>query len=260
MTEAVVQFGPANGLIGIVTQPDGGTRATFACLLINAGVIHRIGPHRLNVKIARALATIDVMSLRMDLSGLGDSAPARSDKDFWDQAVVDLQSAMDLMERVYGIRDFVVLGVCSGAVNGYWLAKADRRIVGLLMFDGFAYPTWRTALVRRWTRIRKLPWSSVLAGGYATGKRLVGRAVLGDGERQSASVTRHPSKEEFGATMQEFVERGVAVFLAYSHTVEQHNYAAQLSDTYPRRAFLRHIRYEYVPEIDAGISQSRDAA
>jgi pimeloyl-ACP methyl ester carboxylesterase len=254
MTETVVQFGPNQGLLGILTAPDDHGVGDLACLLINAGVIHRIGPHRLNVKIARTLAKKGVTSLRLDLSGLGDSEVAGGDNDFWDQAVIDLQAAMNLLERTQGIKRFVVLGICSGAVNGYWLTKADRRVTALLMFDGFAFPTWKTALIRRWTRFRKLPLGVVIGGAFARARQLVGRALSGGDHSSLRSVARHPSKEEFAATMQEFVDRGVAVCLAYSHTIEQHNYAAQLYDTYPTQPFVKRIRYEYVPDIDHALT------
>lgn len=251
MTETVARFGPANGLIGIVTAPDAPGGCDFACLLMNAGVIHRIGPHRLNVKIARALASDGITSVRMDLSGLGDSEIARTDKDFWEQAVVDLQAAMDYIQGACGIRKFVVLGICSGAVNGYSLAKIDPRVVGLLMFDGFAYPTWKTKVIRRWTRLRKLPFSTVVAGVVSTAKRWLGSlAGTGKSAAQASSPSFHPTKDEFASAMDAFVARGIAVFLAYSHTLEQHNFARQLYDTYPRRAFMKRVRYEYVPDID----------
>ena len=251
MKETFATFGATNGLVGIVTMPEGGSQAPFACLLMNAGVIHRIGPHRLNVKIARALAADGIPSVRIDLSGLGDSEIARTDRDFWDQAVVDLQGAMDYIERAHGIHKFVVLGICSGAVNGYALTKVDKRVIGLMMFDGFAYPTWKTKVIRRWTRLRKLPFSTVLAGVRLMAKQH-GRALLGHDNRLAgnSSVSYHPTKAEFAAAMEDFVSRGTAVFLAYSHTLEQHNFAGQLDHTYPGRDFVKRIRYEYVPEID----------
>ncbi len=55
MDDIPLQFGPDDRMLGIWT-PAQGDPAPVACLLFNAGVIHRIGPHRINVKAARALA------------------------------------------------------------------------------------------------------------------------------------------------------------------------------------------------------------
>jgi hypothetical protein len=41
--------------------------------MFNMGANHRIGPRRINVKLARVLAARGVSSLRFDLGGVGDS-------------------------------------------------------------------------------------------------------------------------------------------------------------------------------------------
>jgi hypothetical protein len=146
MNETVTQLGSDKRLVAILTPPTTLPAKPIACLLVNAGVVHRIGPHRLNVKLARLLAQQGISSLRLDLSGLGDSAPVSGRANFReDQPVGDLQSAMDYLEKEKGIDRFVVVGICSGAVNGYQLALADRRVIGLLMFDGFTSRRGRPA-------------------------------------------------------------------------------------------------------------------
>lgn len=255
MTETVTQFGPGGELLGIVTVPGGKARGGIACLLINAGIIHRVGPHRMNVKLARALAEIGVLSMRMDLSGLGDSAAARTGRDFWDQAVIDMQAGMDYLERAHGVTKFIVLGICSGAVNGYFLTKQDPRIVGLLMFDGFAYPTWKTAVIRRWTRLRRLPFATVMVSALAAGRGYASRAFAPDPRlSDDGAVQKYPTKDEFGTAMEELVARGVDVFLAYSHTLEHHNYDRQLGDSFPGHAFVSRIRYAYLPDVDHALT------
>ena len=44
-------------------------------VLLNAGIIHRIGPNRLYVQLARRLASRGHAVLRFDLAGIGDSEP-----------------------------------------------------------------------------------------------------------------------------------------------------------------------------------------
>ena len=75
--EKPVQFGPDGNLVGVMARPASGDVASTrpAVLFLNAGVIHRIGPHRLHVNLARYFAMRGVTSLRIDLSGIGDSRP-----------------------------------------------------------------------------------------------------------------------------------------------------------------------------------------
>jgi hypothetical protein len=71
MKEDVVQFGLEDRLVGVLTTPATALRNAPACLLMNAGVIHRIGPHRLNANISPALAAHAIATLHGDLSVLG---------------------------------------------------------------------------------------------------------------------------------------------------------------------------------------------
>ena len=56
MIEQTFRFGDNEGLIGTVTLPEDGRRADVAVLWLNSGVIPRVGPHRLHVRLARAVA------------------------------------------------------------------------------------------------------------------------------------------------------------------------------------------------------------
>ena len=123
--EQAVTFGPDATLIGVYNPA--AASADVCCLLINAGVLHRIGPHRLNVKIARSLAQGGVASLRFDLSGRGDSRATAGTNSYSEQAVHDLRAAMDFVQRNGGPRRFIVFGICSGAVNAFQIAVADPR-------------------------------------------------------------------------------------------------------------------------------------
>lgn len=166
MTESPILFGPERNLLGILTSPTQANPQAPACLLLNVGVTHRVGPRRLNVKLARQLAGMGVYSLRLDLSGIGDSAAAQSRASFREQSIQDLKSAMDLVEKETGIRRFAVLGICSGASNGYWLAQTDTRVVGLLMFDGFTFPTFKTQMLHDWVRLRTLHWKTEIGRAH----------------------------------------------------------------------------------------------
>lgn len=145
MKESVCQFGPKDKLFGILTHPDEGKAVAGApiAVVLNAGIVHRIGPFRLHVKLARQLAERGFTTLRMDLSGLGDSQ-ARSGKIESNQsrAVLDVADALDYLTEHTGTNQFVVLGLCSGAFNAHQVAVQDSRIVGSVFLDGIVFRTF----------------------------------------------------------------------------------------------------------------------
>jgi len=250
-TESVARFGEE--LLGIMTLPGRMAPGAPACLLLNTGIMNRVGPHRLNVKIARSLAAAGVPSLRMDLSGLGDSPAARTPLRADARAVQDLQAAMDHLQQTLGIDRFVVFGLCSGAINGYRLALADPRVTGLMMFDGFVYPTFRTALLRRWFRLRRMSWPERLRKVrdrllWRRG-RPAPRGLVGDGLLEFQF--QPPSRSEFAQAMDTLVRRGLSVFLFYSGSyADGHNYRGQLRDAFGKAMFLDHVRYDFMPDVD----------
>ena len=56
MIEQSLIFGPERHLVGTVTLPEQPVVGQVMLLLTNAGVIPRVGPHRVNVKLARHFA------------------------------------------------------------------------------------------------------------------------------------------------------------------------------------------------------------
>lgn len=249
--EHVVRFG--EDLVGIMTIPAQMAPGAPACLLLNTGVMNRIGPHRLNVKIARDLGAVGVPSLRLDLSGLGDSPAAKTPLPADAQAVADLQAAMDHVQQTLAIGRFVVFGLCSGAVNGYRLALADPRVRGLMMFDGFVFPTYKTALLRRWIRLRRMTWAERLRKVrdrlLLRSRRPAQRRLDGDGLLDVQFQT--PSREEFAQSLETLIGRGTDVFLFYSGSyADGHNYHGQLRDAFGDAMFLKHARYDYMADVD----------
>ena len=252
MIETPVVFGPEHTLVGVVTLPETHDRSTVAFLMLNAGLISRLGPHRVNVRIARALAEVGQASLRFDLSGLGDSRAATTGADFQVQAVRDICSAMDFLEQAYGMQRFALIGICSGAVNAHAAALADRRVVGALMIDGHTYATRWTVPVRRWKRFRAASWREVAA---KLRRRWSGGAPAGtvaDGDGDPVVLTpATPPRAEFARQMQALVDRGVAIFFMYSGSwFEAYSYGDQFRHAFRGEKFLDAVRCDYRPDID----------
>jgi pimeloyl-ACP methyl ester carboxylesterase len=159
--ERVHTFGPKNTLVGVVTLPTSDKKddseARPFIILLNAGLMHRAGPFRLSVHLARQIAERGFRVLRFDQTGLGDSAPNPERVPLSEQIVDDAREAMKFLSENYAAKNFVFGGLCSGAVNAHRIALADDRVVGMWMLDGYAYPTRtyykHTAI--RWIRKRQ---------------------------------------------------------------------------------------------------------
>ena len=170
--ESAIQFGDQIKLTGILTEPETRHVGAPVVILINAGIVHRVGPFRLHVNVARLLAKHGFASLRMDLSGLGDSQ-GRTGKLNKDERVRrDIAEAMEFLAAAGLGNSFVVLGLCSGAYHAHKIAVADPRVVGAIFLDGIVFRTmgyfwrhrvgrlfrarfWRNALKRRWLSLRR---------------------------------------------------------------------------------------------------------
>jgi hypothetical protein len=248
--EAAHSFGPGSGLIGIFTPASQST--DLCCLFMNAGIIHRIGPHRLNVKMARALSTASVASFRIDLAGRGDSRAATGATSYVQQGVQDTQAAMDFMSSQYGMRRFLIFGICSGAVNAFRSALADPRVVGIFMVDGYWYRTAWTEYVRLWKRFRALSLRSVLR---AVRRRLQGRpgttASKARGEIFNVQESNNPPREQFAREMNQLVGRGVDTFYLFTNSVtDLVSYSGQLAHAFRGEAFVPRMHCEQRLDID----------
>src|SRR5574339_577479 len=102
-------FGERRQLVGTVSLPDRVDRDPIAVLLPNTGLEHRVGPNRLHVYLARALADAGFPTVRLDLSGMGDSTSSDTA-----DPLRDLGAAMDALESQGIAGRFAALGLCSG--------------------------------------------------------------------------------------------------------------------------------------------------
>ncbi|MCH8150365.1 MAG: alpha/beta fold hydrolase, partial [Planctomycetes bacterium] len=137
MSDHVALFGDRNALVGIRSDPvDVSGPDRPAVVLLNAGLVHRVGPNRVHVKLSRRLAAAGHVVLRFDLSGLGDS-PTRTDAvPFAEYAIQETRQALDYLEDTSKMRRIVLIGICSGADVAFSTAAVDSRVVGVVMING----------------------------------------------------------------------------------------------------------------------------
>ena len=115
--ERAMTMGP-HDLFGILTEPAITSEAP-AIVLLNAGLLHHVGPARLWVDLARTWAAHGFRVLRIDLSGIGDSGARPGQPthlSYPPEALEDIALAVETVSP--GDPTNVILGgLCAGAYH-----------------------------------------------------------------------------------------------------------------------------------------------
>jgi alpha-beta hydrolase superfamily lysophospholipase len=137
--EQPLRFGADARLFGLLTEPrEVPSRRRPAVLLLNAGSVHRIGPNRMYVTMARSWAALGFSVFRLDIAGIGDSAssdPALENQTYSKHAVRCVKEAMALLAARRGVERFVLVGLCSGAYVAFHASLGDPKVAGALMIN-----------------------------------------------------------------------------------------------------------------------------
>ncbi len=100
----------------------GGGHGQPPIVFLNSGADDHIGPGRLYVKLARALARVGYASVRIDLAGLGDSAVAGVEDEnapFPGSALDDVAAVFAAVRTHFDAPALRVVGLCSGATHAF---------------------------------------------------------------------------------------------------------------------------------------------
>lgn len=243
-----------HGKLGIVTRPaGGGQRDGTAVLILNTGIIHRVGHNRMYVTFSRQLARAGLTALRFDLSGIGDSERRMGDLSQLESALADIRDAVDWLETNSRIRRVVLVGICSGANLALLYGGRDKRVVGAAIIDPAIPPTLKYYLReflryghRRayWGVVRRR-WIVAAAARYAR----VSGAMSGEvvHTRLADKKTRRFIEEAY----QRAVERGLKLLTILTDgQPRQHNYRRQIFDAFPRVKFGNLLTVDYFANAD----------
>lgn len=133
MNERAFRYGENNRGFGMTTLPDSIDKAPVVVIL-NAGLLHRAEPFRLGVQAARKLATSGYISIRVDLSGKGDT-PLREGLSNRESVALDWKWISESIDRQFGERTILIMGLCSGADNAIKLTANSDNVKGLILLD-----------------------------------------------------------------------------------------------------------------------------
>lgn len=242
--EQAVTFGKSNPLVGILTQPDELVSIKeVGVICLNAGLLHRVGPFRMNVELANFLAEQGYKTLRFDCSSVGDSGTSTGGLDYLENVTQDIKQAVDLMTSRTGLHKFVVFGLCTGADNAHRAMVNEERLVGGIFLDGYSYPSLKFR-INRYLPVFLSPPRLVGAISRAvkslTGK-VFGMPMTGTADDVDAMFTwQLPSKKKAENEIKALIDRGSKLFYIFTGGAQSvYNYEDQFFDSMP---FLKQHR------------------
>ncbi len=171
-----VQFG--DGLFAMRCRPSAEASEAPVVLLINMGADAHSGYGRQTTTLARTLAENGVVSLRMDLRGIGDSTDRPDGRlPFYHlSAVEDIRAAIDVLTQG-DARPVIAVGTCNGAYLAFHAICQDQRIAAAVLanlhcFDwelnhaGETYTVTQVRHVRAYAAmlLKAATWRRILGG------------------------------------------------------------------------------------------------
>lgn len=197
--ETAVRFGPDDSLAGILCMPADGKPVRLAALILNTGAHPHTGHSRLAVTFARRLARRGIATLRMDASGIGDSALSTGESThvYSQRNLEDARTGLRWLHEHAGV-GVLLIGLCSGAFVAAQISQEPALrglvLVNLQRFvwqEGTPLKVVQTTTKRTtefyMTNIRSLGvWSRLLRGQIDV--RGISRALAGRAARRIRSA------------------------------------------------------------------------
>jgi pimeloyl-ACP methyl ester carboxylesterase len=247
--EQALLLGPRRSLVGILTEGEPSAPAGAAVVILNSGILHRVGANRMSVPLARALARAGHPVLRFDLSGLGDSDPRPDALSPLDATLADIGEALDTFAAARGIRRVILAGLCSGADHAVVYAARDPRVVGAVLLDPTVPATRRHRLNHYRGRLfRAESWLNVLRGTNPLWRELKRRLRRAEEARPSLEPSAAEVRAYLAGAYSAALERDVR-FLAVT-TGERCSYREQLLDAFADVPFGERLRLEHFAGSD----------
>jgi pimeloyl-ACP methyl ester carboxylesterase len=270
--EEAIAFGERKSLVGIVTDPRIRNRKYVGTgvILLNPGIVHRVGPGRVYVKVARELASIGLVVLRFDFSGIGDSAVRHDNLRFDKSAVSEAQDAMECLAATRGIQHFIFLGGCSGAQISLETACCDARVIGAVLInfpvsqdeDGVANPDLinrrKSYYYSHYALFSFKSWSKVVSG--TADYRQIARTLWFETKRRFPSRKNLPREAtQFEAKLRRLVDAGVRLtFLCSEGDPRLEDLREAGGDGLKQLSASGRIALEIIPRSDHTFSSLHD--
>jgi pimeloyl-ACP methyl ester carboxylesterase len=242
-------------LVGVVARPsDAGARDLPAIVILNTGIVHRVGHHRMYVGMSRQLADAGHTVVRFDFSGIGDSVARHDELSPIRACLSEIKEVLDSIADNYGVRRFVLVGLCSGADYAVLYGRGDPRVEGLVLMDPTLPPTPRYYfhyVMQRFANLRS--WFSAATGRSGLLHMLASHLVR-QVQPNAAGIEQLALQDlQFSPYLAEcyaaVAVRGVRMLAAFTSVSARHTYQGQILDSFPETS-AGALRIEYFPESD----------
>ena len=174
--------------------------------------------------------------------------------------MLDTRAVMDLCVDRLGSDRFFMVGFCSGAEVAYRCALVDERLVGILLWDLYAYPTWRSRLNTLLYKVRRAGPGGIARKFARTLHAWAGKASAAAAEKrqlQDLEPPRVPSIEEFAQGLATLAGRGASVLVMFcGGEPHWYNYEAQFKDSMRRFPATAPVRCVQLPGSDHLLTQA----
>jgi len=249
--EKIIEFGPSNKLVGVVSYPEKTDTTKPAIVILNSGVMHHVGACRSAVVIARLFASAGYPVLRFNYYGIGYSGygdtSVRSPLDIKQE----IPLALNELSKLTGVKSFVLHGLCSGARDAFSAALSDERIIAISQIDSHAYRNIHFYL-------NKIP-------RFMTNPMLWLNAIKVRLPKKSSPPTQnkaspqmevqawpdYPPKRNVESGYQKLTARNVKLLITYTGSWnDEYNYENQFFDMYSNTDFKNLVTINYMPQAN----------
>jgi pimeloyl-ACP methyl ester carboxylesterase len=262
-TEQAVLLGESRSLVGIVTRPRAPYRSDApAIVILNTGIVHRVGHHRMYVSLSRVLAKAGRTVVRFDFSGIGDSKARNNRLPALSASLAEIREVLDSVQHSHQVSQAILIGLCSGADHAALYAHTDPRVVGLVLLDPTMPPTARYYFHYLKQRLRNLQnWVSIVSGRSGL-LRLMSAHLLSSVRPQSDLKDLNLLNLQFSSHLakcyQAAAARGIKMLSVFTSVSTRHTYEKQMFDAFPEASAHRALRLEFFPDSDHLFSAERE--
>jgi pimeloyl-ACP methyl ester carboxylesterase len=252
--EQVFAVGPFKSLVAAVAEPARSGGSLPGVIILNSGIIHRVGHQRKFVALARELARKGHTTVRFDFSGIGDSDAREDSLPPLEACMADIREVLDWLESTRQLKRFVLVGLCSGADHAVFYGGSDSRVVGVVLLDPSIPPT-RRYYFHYFSRrlIRPSSWIKFLIGHGRLSKMIKMKLLryLADDTIDSADLDDERVREFLRGVYARAVANKIEFLAVLTGAGDsRQSYGEQIFDAFPDLPLRSLLRAEFLEECD----------
>jgi pimeloyl-ACP methyl ester carboxylesterase len=263
ISEQALLLGKEHSLVGIMTRAVTTSPSRKPTIVIlNTGIVHRVGHHRMFVTLARVLAGAGFNAFRFDFAGIGDSDPRIDGLSPLDSSLSDLDEVLNWLERGRGISRVILVGLCSGADLAILRGHSDPRVVALVLMDPSIPTTVRfyaQYILKHLTRLRS--YVSVALGRSGLLRLWIGELYY----RLRSSANTHPTSlndlrfhSYLKQSYRNAIDNGVRILAIFTGDTTRQTYQEQMLDAFPDIVFGDQLKLEFFKGADHLFTSEED--